>query len=175
MDQFLHVISPAADPVRLRQFVTALATGPRNRAFAGRAMLFAEAMVADALAQAGAPAEEESYSLRWTVARRDPSPLWLFRVAPVKPYRAITGANLHAVIEARGAGVNAPPLVLVAHLDTVRSTPGADDNASGVAVLVEAARHLTAATSRRETHIVIVDMEEIGFIGADQFVKANVG
>jgi aminopeptidase YwaD len=35
-----------------------------------------------------------------------------------------------------------PPLILGAHYDTVSHSPGADDNASGVAVMLEAARSL---------------------------------
>ncbi|MFU8858664.1 MAG: M28 family peptidase [Deferrisomatales bacterium] len=37
------------------------------------------------------------------------------------------------------------PLVVAAHYDTVEGTPGADDNASGVAVLLETSRLLTPA------------------------------
>ena len=36
-----------------------------------------------------------------------------------------------------------PPLILGAHYDTVSNSPGADDNASGVAVMLEAARLLS--------------------------------
>jgi hypothetical protein len=39
-------------------------------------------------------------------------------------------------------------LVLGAHIDTVRTSPGADDNASGVAVLLELARRYKAAPPR---------------------------
>lgn len=41
------------------------------------------------------------------------------------------------ICEVGGTG---PPIVIGAHYDTVSGTPGADDNASGVAVLVELAR-----------------------------------
>lgn len=37
-----------------------------------------------------------------------------------------------------------PPLILGAHYDTVSHSPGADDNASGVAVMLEAARLLSS-------------------------------
>jgi Peptidase family M28 len=42
----------------------------------------------------------------------------------------------------RGPGRSRPPLILAAHYDTVTDSPGADDNASGVAVMLEAARML---------------------------------
>lgn len=49
-----------------------------------------------------------------------------------------TGRNYEVVIPARAPG--APVLVLGAHYDSADGTPGADDNASGVAVLLELAR-----------------------------------
>ncbi len=64
------------------------------------------------------------------------------------------------------------PLVIVgAHYDTVRGSPGADDNASGVAALLELARwvrpHLEAAgpfTARLQ--LAAYDLEEYGLIGS---------
>jgi len=53
------------------------------------------------------------------------------------------GALHHNIVARRAGSDPGRPAVLVgAHLDTVRRTPGADDNASGVAVLLEAARAL---------------------------------
>ena len=47
-----------------------------------------------------------------------------------------------------GAGTGQAGRLVGAHLDTVPQAPGAEDNASGVAVLLELAR-LAAATARR--------------------------
>ena len=52
----------------------------------------------------------------------------------------VTVAN----IEARGGAGTPGYFVIGAHYDSVSSTPGADDNASGVAVLIELARTLAA-------------------------------
>ncbi|MBU0553717.1 M20/M25/M40 family metallo-hydrolase [Myxococcota bacterium] len=43
------------------------------------------------------------------------------------------------------AAVAAPLIIIGAHYDTVADSPGADDNASGVAALIELARHFHAA------------------------------
>lgn len=51
-------------------------------------------------------------------------------------------------------------VILGAHYDTVPSTPGADDNASAVAVLIEAARLLTRANPRRTVRFVAFPCEE---------------
>jgi Zn-dependent M28 family amino/carboxypeptidase len=54
------------------------------------------------------------------------------------PFRGRRYRNLIATLE--GAAVDGPRLLLGAHYDAFPGTPGADDNASGVAVLLEAAR-----------------------------------
>lgn len=52
------------------------------------------------------------------------------------------------------------PWVLAAHYDTAPGTPGADDNASAVAVLLEAARLLKGARPAREILFVAFGTEE---------------
>ncbi|MFM2415320.1 MAG: hypothetical protein RL385_43 [Pseudomonadota bacterium] len=62
-------------------------------------------------------------------------------------------------------------VVLTAHHDAWFS--GADDNSSGIAVLLEAARILKAAGPERTVRIVAFDLEELGLIGANRFVQAH--
>ena len=59
----------------------------------------------------------------------------------LQPYR-VGGARYVNVLASTGAAPHGPLTVLAAHYDTVPGTPGADDNASGVAVLLEVARRL---------------------------------
>lgn len=51
-------------------------------------------------------------------------------------------------------------LIVVAHYDTVANSPGADDNASGVAVLLEMARVLAEVEFERTVQFVGVCLEE---------------
>lgn len=51
-------------------------------------------------------------------------------------------------------------VIVVAHYDTVVGTPGADDNASGVAVLLETAQLLAQVQFERTLHFVGVSLEE---------------
>jgi Zn-dependent M28 family amino/carboxypeptidase len=53
-----------------------------------------------------------------------------------------------------------PRSVVGAHLDTIRGTPGADDNASGVAGVLEAARLLADAPAREPVELAVWDLEE---------------
>jgi hypothetical protein len=60
----------------------------------------------------------------------------------------------------------AAPLLVGAHYDAVPGTPGADDNASGVAALLELARYASAHPPMRPLWCVAFDMEEYGLLGS---------
>lgn len=59
-----------------------------------------------------------------------------------------------------GAGTGKGQLLVGAHYDSPRGSPGADDNASGVAVLMETARILAARRSDRTIKFVAFTLEE---------------
>ena len=59
-----------------------------------------------------------------------------------------------------GFDARRPHIVLGAHLDTVPQAPGAEDNASGVAVLVELARMLSEQPARLPVRLVAFGAEE---------------
>lgn len=67
--------------------------------------------------------------------------------------------NVEAVLDAPPGG-EPEAWILGAHYDSAPGTPGADDNASGVAVLLEAARLLKVERPRREIRIVAFGTEE---------------
>jgi len=60
----------------------------------------------------------------------------------------------------RGSNLPHERVVLLAHYDTVQGTPGADDNASGVALLLETARVLERFRCERTIHFIAVNLEE---------------
>lgn len=62
-----------------------------------------------------------------------------------------------------------PPILIGAHYDAVPGTPGADDNATGVAVLLELAKALAAKPLRYPVRMVAFDMEEYGLLGSNQY------
>ncbi|MEM9484634.1 MAG: M28 family peptidase [Cyanobacteria bacterium P01_F01_bin.116] len=67
------------------------------------------------------------------------------------------------------------PVVIGAHYDTVPGSPGADDNATGVAVLLELARLFAAQRPRRPVQLVAFDLEEYGLVGSRTYVNALQG
>jgi hypothetical protein len=68
----------------------------------------------------------------------------------------------------------APAVLLMAHHDGVPAGPGAGDDASGSAVLLETARALRASQPLRHDVIVLfTDGEEAGLLGAAAFVREH--
>ncbi|MGK7908029.1 MAG: M20/M25/M40 family metallo-hydrolase [Synechococcus sp.] len=62
-----------------------------------------------------------------------------------------------------------PPILIGAHYDAVPGSPGADDNATGVAVLLELARLLTTEPARSPVRLIAFDMEEFGLLGSRHY------
>ncbi len=58
------------------------------------------------------------------------------------------------------------PIIIGAHYDTVPGTPGADDNATGVAVLLELAAEFASRPLKYPVQLVAFDMEEYGYFGS---------
>ncbi|MFM8551878.1 MAG: M28 family peptidase [Nitrospiraceae bacterium] len=75
-----------------------------------------------------------------------------------------TFRNVVATRQGTEAGLS--PLLIAAHYDTVAGSPGADDNASGLAVLVEAARSLTDSVLARAVRFIGFCLEEEDLLGS---------
>ena len=73
-------------------------------------------------------------------------------------FRGRTFANVAGVIA--GSDPAAPRVLVGAHLDSVRGTPGADDNASGGAGMLECARLLGGARPTATIELVAFNLEE---------------
>ena len=77
------------------------------------------------------------------------------------------------------AKLKARPLVLATHYDSCRTGPGAGDAGACVAAVIEAARGLIATdtssgeTFQRPVYLLFTDGEELGLLGAQQFVKRH--
>src|SRR5512144_3138196 len=66
------------------------------------------------------------------------------------------------------------PVLLVAHHDSVPAGPGASDDLSGVAIVLEVARALAAGPPLpRPVVAVITDAEESGLVGATAFAERH--
>lgn len=66
---------------------------------------------------------------------------------------------------------NKPLILIGAHYDAVPNTSGADDNATGVAVLLELARYFRTNFAHYPLRIVAFDLEEYGLQGSTSYAK----
>ncbi len=87
--------------------------------------------------------------------------------------RRQTYRNVLAVKASSSAsiGFQAPPLLVAAHYDTVAGSPGADDNASALAVLLEVAYRLRRTPVNRPVWLAAFCLEEEGLLGSRAFVS----
>lgn len=70
-----------------------------------------------------------------------------------------------------GQGSELPPLLIGAHYDTVSGSPGADDNASGLVVLLEVATRLQPQQLARPIWLVAFCLEEQNRLGSQAFAS----
>lgn len=138
------------DPERAMATVTHLAgeIGPRE----ATSPAFHEAAdwVADQFAELG----YEVAQVDVPVPRGEPSyrPEWGTVVEP--------GTSANVIADPPGFDPDAPHVVIGAHLDTVGVAPGAEDNASGVAVVIELARLAAAEPPPVDVRFVAFGAEE---------------
>jgi Zn-dependent M28 family amino/carboxypeptidase len=119
---------------RLRKHIQAL-EGIRNRLTAPQGLEKAEGALRSILEELGYPVHLHPFSY--------------------------AGKEFHNIIASQ-PGTRCPDehVIVLAHFDTERDTPGADDNASGVAALLELARLFRPVAFERTIHYVAVNLEE---------------
>ena len=124
------------DVSRLRAHVARLARGERHSLYSPDRHSKTVEYISAAFAECGLETRQHTFDLR---VRRG------INIVSHKPGASAEGLR---------------PLLVSAHYDTVPNSPGADDNASGVAALLECARVLSTAQLRRSVEFVAFDMEE---------------
>src|ERR687889_1288467 len=87
------------------------------------------------------------------------------------PYDA---ARVHNVVATIRGTDPSRRIVLVAHYDTVLTSPGAGDDAAGVATLLEAGRALAVEyDGGPDVTLLFTDAEEVGAVGAEAFIASG--
>lgn len=81
-----------------------------------------------------------------------------------------TGANVIGTVPPTMG--NGQTIIVGAHFDTVQGSPGANDNASGVAVVLAVGRYLKATPCRTASVVLaFFDQEELGLVGSRAYAK----
>ncbi|HTL47136.1 MAG TPA: M20/M25/M40 family metallo-hydrolase [Verrucomicrobiae bacterium] len=84
----------------------------------------------------------------------------------------LNGAPAQNLIARKAASREGAYFMIGAHFDAVPGTPGADDNASGVAAMLEAARILAPHKASDKIDFVAFDGEEYGMAGSEHLSRA---
>ena len=86
-----------------------------------------------------------------------------------QPFQAL-GSTYHNVIGTAlpdyRPSQSAPPLIIAAHFDTVQGSPGADDNASALAVMLEVVRQVRTIQLARPVRFIAFNLEEENLLGS---------
>ncbi len=91
-------------------------------------------------------------------------------LTPLRQTYGTDTENVYARITA--TTVNAPTVVLGAHLDTVAVAPGASDDGTGIVTVLAVARELVKEPTRTKDVIVaFFDQEERGLVGSRNFAQ----
>ena len=135
-------MEPNVDPQRLRRTLEFI-VGERNPFTRQRHLAEVESFIEAELKSYGISTENDCFSYQG------------------KSFRNIVGE----------IGAPADVVILGAHFDAVMGAPGADDNGSGVAVLLEAARILAQTPLRSRLLICAFNLEELNMIGSTHFVR----
>lgn len=150
----------AQDPLAAdqRDFIERFQTATAPARSSARQRAIAADVLMDELAQRGLTAERRSY--------RAPNVTPLLDLV-MPPF---SGTNITATIPATRAG--APVIVIGAHYDTEAGSPGADDNASGIAAMLTIAEAIAAEADRHyEVMLAFFDQEEEGKVGSAALVR----
>ena len=141
-------MKPRVDPLRLRQTLKAI-VGERNPIFGQSHLAAVEAFIEQELASCGLEIESDYFTFR--------------------------GQNFRNVIGTLGNESTGATIIVGAHFDSVQGTPGADDNASGVAVLLEAARVLSKKRLSSRVLFAAFQLEEFNVVGSTHFARKLKG
>ena len=83
------------------------------------------------------------------------------------------GSARNLATQIRGSGPDAPVMVVGAHYDSVHGAPGANDNASGVAAVLELARRFRGWKPARTWRLVFFANEEPPYFHSDLMGSAH--
>jgi alkaline phosphatase isozyme conversion protein len=81
--------------------------------------------------------------------------------------QSISSANIVAV----KTGTSSQQIIVGAHYDSTQAGPGADDNASGVAVMLEVAKLVQGTTTPYTIRFVAFGAEESGLLGSSAYLN----
>ena len=105
----------------------------------------------------------------WLLEMLDQGPVFLS--VQTKHYADLESVNVIGIKPAKNKNPNAPAVLLTGHLDSVVGAPGANDNSSGVALVLELARVYRGYNTDKELRFILFGSEERGLLGSRYYVN----
>jgi Zn-dependent M28 family amino/carboxypeptidase len=86
-------------------------------------------------------------------------------------FKLVARSHQNLILNLPGRNPKLAPILIGAHYDGVPGSPGADDNASGIAVLLELARFFHEKPAKHPLQLIAFDLEEYGIVGSEIYAK----
>lgn len=158
--------SPPADQVESARLMATLREIPASRSALGgeagvEGLVKAEAWVESSLRAMGYVPTLEP--IRWALPARE----WPGQKKGEEGSSSPRVWN-NVIVEIPGRELPREVLIIGAHFDAVARSPGADDNGTGTAALMELARVLKDVPMERTVRLVFFNLEEVGLVGSKQ-------
>ncbi len=150
-----HLFRKSIDLEELYHLVKML-PAPRNRLHTPEAMERAEQMLMERFQWEGWITQRHPFHLTDVQSFLD------YGTFSTTTYPHLHGVNIVAL---KPGQRNKEALVVIGHYDTVRDSPGADDNTASVAALLTLAHLLSSFECQQTIILVATDMEELGALG----------
>ena len=156
----------AGESVQQERLMAALRDLPTQRAALGDAASREGLRETEKLIEARLRAlgyEPTSHEFRWALPAR--------KFGDAQDVKAEEHTYRNLSVDITGKETPGEVLIVGAHFDTVPGTPGADDNGTGTAALLELAHVLKDRPMKRTVRLVFFNLEEVGLVGSTRFVK----
>ena len=95
----------------------------------------------------------------------------VFLSVQTKHYEDLESVNVIGIKPAKNKDPNAHAVLLTGHLDSVIGAPGANDNSSGVALVLELARIFRGYNTDKELRFILFGSEERGLRGSRYYLN----
>jgi Zn-dependent M28 family amino/carboxypeptidase len=86
-------------------------------------------------------------------------------------FKIQTRLHQNLILNLPGQKPHLAPIIIGAHYDGVPDSPGADDNGSGITVLLELAKHFQQHPAKRSLQLIAFDLEEYGLLGSEVYAR----
>jgi hypothetical protein len=173
----MPAVQPPQDRVETERLIATIkslppARSPRADVASQQGLVAAEDLLVRKLKDLGY--EPRLHPCTWTIQRQLDSEKKTGAAEPsIKTTDELASHVWNSIsVDLPGKELPAEVLIISAHFDAAVSAPGADDDGTGVAGILEAARVLKDCPARRTIRLMLFNLEELGLLGSKDYVRS---